>query len=295
MARLPARVSDALLSDKLWLALATTTAVVITALGDVPEKVPFGHELGIFVSAFAYAYVGAWIFNWVIVTRPRSAQLRDIYRVTWRALSVAAWDGYYLVRDLQYLADADPRVEPADEDIQALCRRITYGRSQSGENPVAYINGRLELRNTLFGAASPLLAYAEHDVLVAIAQVNNSSLIIAPMPDHSENGEPAMVHRSDGPPYAMTLANEANGIEEYFLRTELLRLGLKSLKYAPGLLIRGVAMSNTQMWADDKIEKYSLGQSCRTPTRTPISRESRRVSRDAVTRSEPDLLEFPPA
>lgn len=58
------------------LGIASVLAVLVTVLSDIDGQVPFGHELGIGVSQLAFAYVGAYIFNWRIVERPRVVAVR---------------------------------------------------------------------------------------------------------------------------------------------------------------------------------------------------------------------------
>jgi len=55
----------------LLLIVTGLAAGAVTALSDIDEVVPWGHELGIGVSQLAFAFVGAYIFNWLIVERPR--------------------------------------------------------------------------------------------------------------------------------------------------------------------------------------------------------------------------------
>jgi hypothetical protein len=118
------RLRATLLNDILLFWVAIVVAVTVTLLQEVPQKFPGGHAIGVAVAAVAYAYTGAWIFNWVIVTRPREKQLRDIYPLVWSALSFAAMDGEYLVRDLVFIADPKLRVEPANANIGQLCQKI---------------------------------------------------------------------------------------------------------------------------------------------------------------------------
>src|SRR4051794_22912091 len=65
--------------DQLLLAVAGIAALAVTVLSDIDEVVPWGHELGIGVSQLCFAYVGAYIFNWLIVERPRARALRGYY------------------------------------------------------------------------------------------------------------------------------------------------------------------------------------------------------------------------
>jgi len=61
-------------------ALATGTA---TALTNVPEVVSFGQELGLGVMGIGYSHTAAYIFNWLVVERPRAMALRGYYLASW--------------------------------------------------------------------------------------------------------------------------------------------------------------------------------------------------------------------
>jgi hypothetical protein len=50
----------------------------VTALSDVEELVPFGHELGIGASGLGFAYVTGWIFNWLVIEQPRRQALQRL-------------------------------------------------------------------------------------------------------------------------------------------------------------------------------------------------------------------------
>jgi hypothetical protein len=56
---------------RVMLVSSALVAGSISVLLDVPERVPFGHEAGFALSSLVFAYLGAWILNWVIVERPR--------------------------------------------------------------------------------------------------------------------------------------------------------------------------------------------------------------------------------
>lgn len=261
---LPERMLHALLHDKLILGVACAAVAVVAWLQNVPERWPFGYEIGITVSAVAYAYIGAWIFNWVIVTRPRAKELRDIYRLAWPMLSLAANDGYQLVRDLQCLADADPRVDPLDDDIVELCKRITYGSSRetSLTDPIESLRLRFDIRNKRIDALMPLLAKAEHDLIVALAEANNTHLAIYPLQDFSDDGKPVTVYNFEGkPPRLMNIANYARSFKEYVTAAENLKKCMASLKYRPGPVGAGVRSMNTWIWEERKLEKLTAADS----------------------------------
>jgi hypothetical protein len=61
-----------------WLVPAVLSAATVTALSDVEELVPFGHELGIGASGLGFAYVTGWIFNWLVIEQPRRQALQRL-------------------------------------------------------------------------------------------------------------------------------------------------------------------------------------------------------------------------
>src|SRR6476646_10658134 len=181
--------------EKPWnalFAIALAVAFTVTALQEIPERWWLGHPIGVFVSALAYAYAGAWIFHWVIVARPRRKQLRNIYAIIWPALSLTARDGSALVRDLIYMADPDLIPEPEDADIGEIANKILVGPLPHlcSNHAVPLINTHLELSSTRMGTVASLLALVEHDLMLAIAKVNASGLVMYHADPHTgENAD----------------------------------------------------------------------------------------------------------
>jgi hypothetical protein len=106
------------------LILTGIAAGAVTVLSDVNETVPWGHEFGIGVSQLAFAYVGAYIFNWLIVERPRAQALRGYYRAAWPYLSNLSHNPTMLILRLQELADEKRRVVPDDQDVLGLTESV---------------------------------------------------------------------------------------------------------------------------------------------------------------------------
>jgi hypothetical protein len=65
-----------------FLVLSGVAVVVVTGLSDVPEIVPWGHELGILVSTLGWAFVGGYAVNQLLVDRPKAQALRGWYSAT---------------------------------------------------------------------------------------------------------------------------------------------------------------------------------------------------------------------
>jgi hypothetical protein len=200
-APLPLRIARVPLHDRWLLAIASATAISVTGLQRIPEAFPGGYQVGVFVSSVGFAYVGAWVFNWVIIERPRAQQLRDIYRISWTALRVAARDGHHLIEELAWLADVDELKEPAEYDVEELCRKFPFGVRAGGVDCVASPNNRLDIRNSRLESVALYLAHAEHHVLTALAEVNATDhVILHPIEDRSDDGEPSMVFVAKGKP-----------------------------------------------------------------------------------------------
>jgi hypothetical protein len=248
------RLGGILLHDRWLFGFASVVAIAVTALQRIPEVFAGGYEVGVFVAALAFAYVGAWIFNWVIIERPRTAQLRDIYRVSWPALSLAAWDGYYLIKELAWMAKVDELKEPAEYDVQQLCSRIPWGVYIDGVDWRDSLNNHLDIRNARQQAIAPFLAHAEHHLLTILAELNATDYVILhPIGDWSDNGEPIMVYSQNAPPRQSTLGdlgNHSKHVREYFASTEKLRRCLENLKHAPGPVGPGLRSANAKMWED---------------------------------------------
>lgn len=255
-AEMPNRVTRALTSDRLWLWLALLISVSVTALDEIPEKVTFGHEVGLLLGGLAYAYLGAWIFNWVIVVRPRAQQLRDIYRVSWEALGIAAWAGYDLIAELAWLAQVDELKDPGEYDVDELCLRIPFGVLVDGVDWVESLNSLMRTRNARLQSVAPFLAHAEHEVLTRLAEVNATDFVVlGPIEDRSNDGKPAMLYSLDAPPRYFAfgdVGNQSRHIVDYYIATERLRACLESLKYAPGPVGSGLRTWNSVLWEQDK-------------------------------------------
>lgn len=236
-----------LLNDKLLLAIAAIAAGIVTLLEDTPAIFWLGHQLGTAVSWVAYAYIGSWIFNWVIVSRPRSAHLRAIYQVAWPALSRVSKDGYYLVRDLAYMADPEAETLPEDADIREIVNKINANAPPPhtlGNRPIDLIRKRIEDRNTALGSVSGLLNFAEPDLLVLLAKVNACALVVYPPDNPFEHlgNEPAVAWNFEKKEWVpIPLANQVgNRVQEYFAATEELRKFLEGNRFRPGPLGPGV-------------------------------------------------------
>jgi hypothetical protein len=169
----------------------------------------------------------------------------------------AAWDGYYLITELAWMSKADELKEPSQYDVQELCSKIPFGVHVDGVDWIESLNNRLNIRNSRLEAVSSFLAYAEHKVLKALAEVNATDFVIlAPIEDWSNDGEPTMVYSFEGaPPRQQTLGDVgffSKHVREYFAATEKLRDCLEALKYAPGTVGPGLRSVSAKMWEDRK-------------------------------------------
>lgn len=247
-----------MLNDRTLLATASITAIAVTCLQRIHEIIPFGYEVGVFVAAVAFAYVGAWVFNWVIIERPRARRLGDIYRIAWPALSIAAWSGHNLIMELAWMANADAVRDPCEYDVQELCNQIPYGYYILGTEPIELINSLMDIRNSRLQAVSSFLAGADHELLVALAEVNATDwVILLPMQDFSVDGGPSWVLSVDDPPRHLTfgdIAYQSRNIAKYFEATERLRQCLDHLKYAPGPVGPGVTSERAVYWQSEIME-----------------------------------------
>ncbi|OCB34278.1 hypothetical protein A5676_02440 [Mycobacterium malmoense] len=243
------KLTGVLFNDRLLFWAAIAVAFTVTALQEIPEKFRGGHAIGVVVAAVAYAYVGAWIFNWVIVRRPRAKQLREIYRLVWPALSFVAMDGDFLVRDLIFIADPDLRVKPADANIRELTEKINANAPPPhtmGNKAVDLIRQRIENRNAQLASVSSLLSLVEHEVLLRLAEVNACGLIAYPLVNYWEHLglEPAMArHYQTGSyieePIPLTVL-VGNRVAEYYAATENLRRCMETLRLRPGPVGPGI-------------------------------------------------------
>ncbi|MCH9729622.1 MAG: hypothetical protein K0U84_08110 [Actinomycetia bacterium] len=255
------------LHDKLILTAAFAAVAGVAWLQNIPERWPFGYEVGIIISAVAYAYIGAWIFNWVIVSRPRAKLLRDIYQLAWPMLSLAANDGYRLVRELQYLADADPRIDPRDDDITELCKRLHYGSSRgtsfktSLTDPIKYLNPRFDFLHNRIDALMPLLAKADDELIIALARANNTQIALHRLKNPSHDGKPVQCYSpKEKGHYLITLGDQARHLKEYFDAAENLRKCMESLKYRPGPVHGRYMCWDAEEWRKEKLKELEAAE-----------------------------------
>ncbi len=161
-------------------------AGAVTVLSDIDELVPWGHELGIGVSQLAFAYVGAYIFNWLVVERPRAAALRGYYAAAWNNLMFLVRQPVVLVPLLYGFAGmVDPPPEnPDPETLLEVVARIPWedldeiSNSKEGAESGArfMFQAVIEQYRQAYESVAPIANFLEPQVAVAIANLHASPI-----------------------------------------------------------------------------------------------------------------------
>ena len=109
-----------------------------TVLLDVEEVVPHGADIGELLYDLSLAYVGAWIFNHLVVVRPRRESLRRIYEVERRNLDAIAGSGDAVIGLLARAAGMPASDEvPTLEQVRAMCSAIP-ANGEDGERLIRW-------------------------------------------------------------------------------------------------------------------------------------------------------------
>ncbi len=152
-------------------ALATGTA---TALTNVPECVPFGQELGLGVMGVGYSYIAAYIFNWLVVERPKAKALKGYYAAAKDNLRGMALLPSDMVRQFCFLARTeDQGFDGADQDtLEEILGSIDWP-TESQKSDLATVFKRLLRRHEKrYEALVPLLNQFDPAVSVAITSMH---------------------------------------------------------------------------------------------------------------------------
>jgi hypothetical protein len=166
---------------KLLLWPALLLAFTVTALSDVDEQFFGGHEIGIFVSQLAFAYIGAYFFNWLIVERPRERSLRGHYDAAWTdivqlAKTPSAMSSFILTVSGRE-SKSENQAATQEELIVALEGMDWDALDREGLiDPVNNLMKWEESHREHYTALIPFLGIFEPDVSVAIAHMNSARI-----------------------------------------------------------------------------------------------------------------------
>ena len=207
-------------------------AVAVTALSDIPEVVPWGHELGVGVSSLALAYVGGYIFNWLIVERPRARALRGFYLAANASLSSIAnmpsntMGALYMLAEHPHVSIPLPPDDFTQDDVRRWVLQIEW-------NPFStvYKNSLLELaevRRLAHESLMPLLGFFEPEVSAAIARTSAAARV------HLELAE--MLNHPDS--IVMSAWRERLALHLYWYHQAgaSLKMALSQSEYTPSML-----------------------------------------------------------
>ncbi|MCZ2857423.1 hypothetical protein [Blastococcus sp. VKM Ac-2987] len=215
---------------------------VVSAFSDVGEVVPWGHEVGIAAGGLGFSYLAAYIFNWLVVVRPRAAALRSFYEATWFSLCNIAMNAPKMVDDLEFLADQLHSKPVTVDYLRDVCSRIGFGDllTPPQVNVRQVIQDRLKWHSDEYRKIEPILHAYEPAVSAALAEVNGATIFFV-MDDLPY--EPGGVQvREPGGTKESNLSGYVLAIADYWVASDRLRKALDASRYTPGKVAGGAEM-----------------------------------------------------
>jgi hypothetical protein len=156
--------------------LCTGTA---TALSNVPEIVPFGQELGLGVMGVGYSYIAAYIFNWLVVERPKAKAFRGHYEAAWSELSELMGTPPYMIKAVYQLAGCDELKTSVEsvEELQDVLSRIDLAKFEvdrfEKDNALAMLE---KYHQNAYRTLAPILYGFEPQVSVAVVHLGAAKI-----------------------------------------------------------------------------------------------------------------------
>lgn len=185
--------------EAVLLTASAATVLMVSLLAEVPETVSFGHEVGLVAGGLAFACLGAWIFNYVIVVRPRHQDKERAYEATWEVLNHIAHNARNALLDLNLIAYGWDRGEPeSPDDVREFCDLVWCGEqvARSGGalvNPADEIRWRIELHQQQMRALAPFHHLFDGPVAAALIRLQLSQFL-PPLLSIERNAEVIDVH-----------------------------------------------------------------------------------------------------
>ncbi len=206
---------------------------MITALSDIEESIGLwgfypGHEVGTFLSELAFAFLGAYIFNWIIVEVPKERALRGYYKAAWNSLDdLARTPAHMVAHVLALTGPAVARYDVSEEEIHKSLREADWDLL-AREN--VDIQGRLAGMESRFQekyrGLVPILNSFEPAVSVAIAD-----LAAARIHDYV----PGVIQNKDLKTLPHLQRLLARRLHEYLESSRVMLKALEESKYTPPL------------------------------------------------------------
>ncbi len=179
-------------------ALAAGTA---TALTNVPEVLPFGQELGLGVMGVGYSYIAAYIFNWLIVERPKAQALKDHYDATRQELINLAREpagiGLLLTMTTEdssadLLADGATR-----QHIEDALSRVDWTSDPFFAEIAETFDDLIKRQQKLHDALAPFLHHFDAKVSAAIGAMNSEGIrnVMRVIADHPDTITQSYIHQ----------------------------------------------------------------------------------------------------
>lgn len=197
--------------SKWILGISSAFALATSLLMNVQEVFPLGQEIGYFLSALAFAYLGAWIFHWVIVEIPQQYQYDSIYSSAHESLAGLARGGDEIVTQLEPLAFGWTEGRPEDvSEMDRFFARVQLGNQRNRYNsepmnPAIVVRWRIGLHQEALKQLSPFFHLLHPEVATVLMEMSTRPwydvVESIPMePEVSSSGVTLTGFKSDGSP-----------------------------------------------------------------------------------------------
>ncbi len=152
-------------------------AIIVTLLSDVDEIFDLGEESGILVSEICFAYVGAYVFNRLIVERPKAQAIRGYYRAAWSDFMELALGPSDIVGTFTTFAAPHERIERGVgfTELKEILSSTPW--QTLGQAPLNLVASIVDKQRLAYDRLVPLLNNFEPEVSVAMAALNASAAL----------------------------------------------------------------------------------------------------------------------
>ncbi len=156
-----------------FLVPAGIAAGTVSLLSDVEEWYGLGEETGIIVSQVSFAYVGAYLFNLLIVERPKRKALEGYYEAARGSLLSLALNPAHMVNMLSFHADVDsrPQYGATLEQLEDIISKIDWAKMPKADARILF-KGLLSGHEKAYERVVGLLNQFEPAVSVSIAEMH---------------------------------------------------------------------------------------------------------------------------
>ncbi len=154
-------------------ALATGTATVLT---NVPEVFSLGQELGLGVMGVGYSYIAAYVFNWLVVTRPRGQALRDYYDATWADLTELTVTSSHIISRLQEWSREKHHDISGLPQLRRMLESIDWDGVVDTHEIYETVTDAARRHDRAYSAILPVMQHFEPTITAKLAALNDVTI-----------------------------------------------------------------------------------------------------------------------